>query len=227
MATNADKVHQWGKMRPETMRILLDAICEGQTARKNVLAWLCGIIRTADNIPDRERRDVVKWLVANGYTVNKLNEVYTVQYTHEECAAATGCAVRESKRQREWLVNSNVLITVQSGKKGYPGLFILAPVLVSGNVTQNDRNTVSGNVTECKQDRVSCNSGFGDTGSKIGCHAQLRDLQDAFLSRVIQSNPEKGGEKWSCSRCGARDFTLSPDGALVICKACDTAHKPP
>lgn len=212
MTANIGKTSNWGKMRPETMRIWLDAICDGQPVRKNVMAWLCGIIRTADNIPDREKGDVTKWLVANGYTVKNLKEVYTVQYTHEECAAAIGCAVRESKRQREWLIDSNVLITVQPGRKGYPGLFIIAPV------------SVSSNVTECKRNRVSCASGFGDIDHEIGCHAQRADLQDTSLSRVIQSYPEKEPKEWTCVRCGSHGFDLVNNGTQALCRECELVH---
>ena len=220
MSETTNKNGSWGKMRPETLRILLKAFCDGQETRVNIVSWVCGLIRTANNIPDRERKDVAEWLEANGYTVESLQDVYTVQYTHEECATANGCDVRASKRQRQWLLDSKVLITVQPGKKGYPGLFILAPVSVSSSVTESQK-TVSSSVTENKN-RVSCNNVFGDIDPEIGCQAQRADLGKNSLSRIIQNNPEASFE---CKRCGAHEGTHLPTG-MIECNSCGSVNNP-
>lgn len=204
----------WGKMRPETMRLLLDLFGDGQAGRKDYISWLCGIIRTGDNLANREKTDLIKWLIANGYPTKRLGEVFTIQYTHDECAAAIGCDVRQSKRYRDWLVLSGVLITVQSGKRGYPGFFILAPVMVT-----NSGDIVTGN-------KGTNDSGFGDNLGEIGGHSNSVTCGNAAISRVIQSNPEKQIEKWSCKRCGAHSFELMPGNSqIVLCRSCNTAQR--
>lgn len=209
----AKNAARWGKMRSETMRLLLDLFGDGQTGRKDYVSWLCGIIRTGDNLADRERADLIKWLIANGYPTKNLGDIFTIQYTHNECAAAIGCDLRQSKRYRDWLVDNGVLITVQPGKKGYPGFFILAPVMVTNSADNVTLKTVTGD------------NGLGDNAPKIRGHQNSVTSGNAAISRTIQNYPEKKKEQWSCIRCGAHVFDLLGNGQMVACRSCNTAQR--
>lgn len=207
---------RFGQSTPETLYRWLRLFGnEKHDGRERFICFVFGLIRRGNNLAEREKNALIGWLVGNGYTTQNLGDVYTVQYTHSECAAALGCSELQAKRYRSWAIDNDVLITVHPGKKGFPALFIVAPVLVSKTAEIDTGKRVSGE------------SGFGITSGEIGYHGKSATSGNADTSRVIHSNPERGGDEWSCSRCGAHEFTLSPDGCLVICKACDTAHKPP
>ena len=197
-------------MRPEAQRLILDL--DGLTpGRKDFVSWTVGLIRTGDNLADRERADLIRWLVTNGYRTDRIGDVYTIQYTNDECAAALGCDKRQAIRYRNWLVSSGGLITVEQGRKNYAGLFIQAPVMVT-----NTADIVPLN-------KVTIQPALGDNLAKIGGHSNHTNCENMFLSRVIQSNPKKSSEKWVCPRCGNGEFDLSPNSKLFICKSCNTA----
>ena len=206
---------RWGKIRPETMRMLLDLFCNGQDGRKSYVSWLCGLVRTGDNLAQREANDLRKWLIANGYPSADLGAYYTVQYTHDECAAAIGCDRHQARIYRHWLADKGVLINVHQGKKGYPAFFIVAPVL--GSICDEIDPKNKGLIDD----------GFGVKPNQIRGGQNSLTCASSATSTVINSNPEKGNDKWKCSRCGSHDFELSPNGGLIICSSCCRAYSMP
>lgn len=117
----------WIKLRPETLRILLD-VCDGASkGRKDFATWVISLSKTGDRLNKGEKYDLLAWLDANKYKPERLSVVYTIQYTHEQCMQAIGCDKTQAVRYRKWFEEKGLIRTVRAGRKGYATLFVLAP----------------------------------------------------------------------------------------------------
>ena len=97
--------------------------------QKEALAFLWRLSKSADYLDGVERDALLNWLVKYGYEHygNRLADVYTVQYSHQQCASFLGCDEKQARRYRQDLVKAGYLIQVKEGKKNSAALFILYP----------------------------------------------------------------------------------------------------
>lgn len=117
----------WIKLRPDTLRKLLDCCSGASEGRKDFATWIVSLSKTGDRLNKRERHDLLFWLDQNGFKPNRLDEIYTIQYTHDQCASALGCDRKQAIRYRKWFEEIGMIREVRGGRKGYATLFVLAP----------------------------------------------------------------------------------------------------